>query len=235
MTPPEPPRYAIYFSPKGTKLADFGARALGYDIHSARALPQLALKTLAPAPWAEVTRQARLYGFHATLKAPFRLAPGQTQSALEQAFLDFCNQHRPAPLPDMQVRLHHGFLAVTPAYQPPALEQLEQAILEGFEPFRAPLTTAEVDRRQPARLTDRQRSYLARFGYPYILEDFQFHMTLSQNISQAPWSDALREELNQHLVQRVPRNDLSLDTLALVVQPRPLEPFRSLRVQALRP
>ena len=65
-------RYAIYYLPPAGALADFGARWLGWDVRRGAAAVQLDLPGLRDA-----TEAPRKYGFHGTLKPPFRLAEGQ--------------------------------------------------------------------------------------------------------------------------------------------------------------
>ena len=74
-------RYAIYFAPRPRRaLARFGAAWLGWDAEAGadRDGPELAGL---PRPRAEIVATPRRYGFHATLKAPFRLARGATSRA----------------------------------------------------------------------------------------------------------------------------------------------------------
>ena len=52
-----------------------------------------------------------------------------------------------------------------------------------FDSFRAPLTEADRARRNPSQLTSRQREHLDRWGYPYVMDDFRFHMTLTGRVN----------------------------------------------------
>ncbi len=63
--------------------------------------------------------------------------------------------------------------------------QLEHDIVDMFDHFRAPLDEAELARRLRAPLTPRQRAYLDRYGYPYVHDEFRFHMTLSGRVPDA--------------------------------------------------
>src|SRR5258708_36961859 len=92
------PRYAIYYAAApDTDLDRFGARLLGYDAFSGKDLPfPDGVLQMAP-DWRELTRDPRKYGFHATLKAPLSLAPGQTQTELLAAGDAFPNAPLPAP------------------------------------------------------------------------------------------------------------------------------------------
>ncbi|TKA95193.1 DUF1045 domain-containing protein, partial [Cereibacter changlensis] len=43
----------------------------------------------------------------------------------------------------------------------------------------------EIARRRPERLSPRQRGYLADWGYPYVMEEFRFHLTLTGDLPEA--------------------------------------------------
>ncbi|HZD24872.1 MAG TPA: DUF1045 domain-containing protein, partial [Alphaproteobacteria bacterium] len=44
---------------------------------------------------------------------------------------------------------------------------------------RAPPQAAELAKRRAAGLTPRQEDLLRRWGYPYVMEEFRFHITLT--------------------------------------------------------
>jgi hypothetical protein len=72
-----------------------------------------------------------------------------------------------------------GFIAVVPAEPSDELELLAADCTREFDSFRAPLTPEDRARRNPSALTPRQCDHLDRWGYPYVMEDFRFHMTLT--------------------------------------------------------
>jgi 2'-5' RNA ligase len=72
-----------------------------------------------------------------------------------------------------------GFIAVIPAEPAAELQQLAADCVRDFDSFRPPLTAEDRARRKPEKLTERQREYLDRWGYPYVMEEFRFHMTLT--------------------------------------------------------
>ena len=174
------PRYAIYYAAAaGSDLARFGAQLLGYDAHSGEDLP-FADGVLPSLPdWRDLTRDPRKYGFHATLKAPLTLAPGLTEAELLAACATFAATPRPIPVIQPVVDSISGFIAVVPAECPAELTQLAADCVREFDKFRAPLTAQDRARRNPSALTPRQCEHLDRWGYPYVMEDFRFHMTLT--------------------------------------------------------
>jgi putative phosphonate metabolism protein len=171
------PRYAIYYAAApGSALDRFGASLLGYDAYNGEELP---FPDGVPPDWREQTEDPRKYGFHATLKAPMPLAAGRTEAQLVAACELFADAARPVPLIRPVVDSISGFIAVIPAEPSAELERLAADCTRAFDFFRAPLTPEDRTRRNPAKLTARQCEYLERWGYPYVMEEFRFHMTLT--------------------------------------------------------
>jgi putative phosphonate metabolism protein len=180
------PRYAIYYAAApGSDLDRFGAQLLGYDAFSGEELPFP--DGIAP-DWRELTKDPRKYGFHATLKAPLSLAPGRTEVELIAACEAFAATPRPLPVITPVVGSISGFIAVVPSEPSAGVERLAADCTRDFDQFRAPLTIEDRERRNPSALTPRQREYLDRWGYPYVMEEFRFHMTLTGRL------DAVRRE-----------------------------------------
>ncbi len=171
------PRYAIYYAAEpGSALDRFGASLLGYDAYTGE---ELSFPDGLPPDWREQTADPRKYGFHATLKAPMALAAGRTEAQLFAACELFADVARPIPLIRPVVDSISGFIAVIPSEPSPELEQLAADCTRAFDFFRAPLTPEDRARRNPDKLTARQCEYLDRWGYPYVMEEFRFHMTLT--------------------------------------------------------
>ncbi|MHA6646145.1 DUF1045 domain-containing protein [Mesorhizobium sp. A623] len=171
-------RAAIYFTPSpDAPLTKAAALWLGRD-----AYVQAPPRAPDPAIDAMVGEPAR-YGFHATLKAPFRLTEGTNLAMLNDALTAFVAQQESFVLPPLTLSRIGNFFALVPGEPCPPLALLERAALHAFEPFRAPLSEAETARRRPDLLTDRQRRHLGDWGYPYVLDEFRFHMTLTGEIA----------------------------------------------------
>jgi putative phosphonate metabolism protein len=171
-------RHAIYFAPpQGSALACFGAAWLGRDPETGVEPEGLELPGL-PRPHADLTAAPARYGFHATLKAPFRLAEGCGVAAFDAAVAAVAAGCRPF---ELRLRLDAlgPFLALVPESAPPELAALEHACVTGLDRFRAPPTADELDRRRSAVLDAVEAMHLARWGYPYVLDRFRFHMTLT--------------------------------------------------------
>lgn len=174
------PRYAIYFAASAdSALSRFGAGLLGYDAHTGHELPFPDDALRMPSDWSDITSDPRKYGFHATLKAPMTLARGSTEAELIAACATFAGKARPIPAIRPIIDSISGFIAVIPAEPVGDLQQLAADCVRDFDGFREALTAEDRARRKPERLGERQRDYLDRWGYPYVMEEFRFHMTLT--------------------------------------------------------
>lgn len=169
-------RHAIYYAPPEGGFAAAAAAWLGWDAVGACAVEQPLLPGI---DLAALTAEPRRYGFHGTLKPPFRLAPGQSRGALEAALAAFAATRAPVEAGPLAVTGLGDFLALAPGEPLADLDLLAGAVVEAFEPFRAALTEAEIARRRPERLTGRQRALLAHYGYPFVMDEFRFHLTLT--------------------------------------------------------
>ncbi|MBI4920834.1 MAG: DUF1045 domain-containing protein [Devosia nanyangense] len=158
-------RFAIYFAPQRDS-------ALATRAEAWLAQPQLQA----------LTGSARKYGFHATLKAPMALKAGTDQHQLAAALAAFARNHAPVAMGRLEAGLIDGFLALTPVAQPQELIDFAAEVTTAFDDFRAPPGAEERARRLMAPLTDRQIELLDRYGYPYVFEQFQLHMTLTDRL-----------------------------------------------------
>ena len=175
-------RYAIYYAPRPGVMAEATAAWLGWDLARGRRVPPPALAGL-PAPLDDLTAPARPYGFHGTIKAPFRLATGQSARALNLAAARLAEGLAPVTLPRLRLAEPGGFLALIPEGDETGLLALGAEVVSRLDPFRAPLTVAEIARRNPERLNPRQRDLLDTWGYPHVMEAFRFHLTLTGDLA----------------------------------------------------
>lgn len=177
-------RYALYFTPAPGPLADFGAAWLGWDAVIGTTLSPPNIPEL-PLPWEEITSTPRKYGFHGTIKPPFRLADGQSTDSLRNSLAEFCLNRAPVVLDGMELAQLGRFLALVPVGNTAALNSLAADAVRSFNPFRAPLSDAELARRRESNLSPRQDALLEAWGYPYVMEEFRFHLTLTGKLPKA--------------------------------------------------
>ncbi|MFG1187199.1 MULTISPECIES: DUF1045 domain-containing protein [Xanthobacter] len=173
-------RYAVYLAPPSDgALWRFGSAALGYDAETGAALAAPDIAGFDAAAWHQATAEPRRYGFHGTLKAPFRLADGASEDDLVQLMARCAAGHHAFEMPPLEVRAIGPFVALVPAVPSPKLEDLARSAVLELDGLRAPLSASEIARRRPDRLSARQLGYLETYGYPYVLDEFRFHMTLT--------------------------------------------------------
>jgi hypothetical protein len=207
-------RWALYFSPD-TELGHLGRQWLSHEFEPAAA-------------W---TSAPRRYGFHATLKAPFRLAPGFDLKTLIAAVSEWAAEQRPFEVP-LCVQWLGDFLVLrpSPGVSVDALNRLAASAVERFDGFRAELSAAEMERRLAAPkspLTAREVAFLDRWGYPYVFEAFRFHCTLTEALP----SDRRLElfALAEKTFNRVLSKPVPIDQVALVEEPAPGAEFVRVR------
>jgi len=215
-------RCALYYAPAaGDALADLGARWLGRDVHGGGVVVQPTVDGMTQARLAELTASPRLYGFHATLKAPFRLAEGATIQALRERLVVFAADRRAFDL-RLGLRSLHGFLALMEVEPSPDLQALADDCVTGFDDLRAPMPAEERTRRARG-LDANQAAHLDRWGYPYVLDTFRFHMTLSERLSEVD-ATIVRRTLDP-LAAAVCADAVRVDAVTLFVQPEEGAPF----------
>ena len=214
-------RYAVYLAPPPDgELWRFGSQVLGRDADSGESLDGFAPVGYDAEAWRSLVAEPRRYGFHATLKAPFRLNPAWSLRDLEARIATLARKIEPFDAGLLRIsRLPVGdgraFVALRPEKPSTELARLEAGVVRKLDPLRAPLTAAEVARRAPERLSPRQRYYLDAWGYPYVLDEFRLHFTLT---GATPDYEAIVTKLEPEFESRVPSPTLRVDALALFAQ-----------------
>lgn len=200
MTLPPEGRVAVYYCPTPEDpLFTAGATWLGRDPASGAACLQPPRTGIE-----EITAEPRGYGFHATLKPPMRLTEGAAWGDFHAAATTLAADIAPFELPPLAVTELHGFLALREATPSPALQSLADRCVVELDPCRAPPTEAELARRRRSRLSPAHEAMLACYGYPYVLREWFFHMTLTRRLTpdehriwrpvvEACFSDAIRQ------------------------------------------
>lgn len=183
-------RFAIYYAPPADSLLErLGAAWLGVDslagalLAGTDPLPPDLVAAL-PQSHASLVRNAQVYGFHGTLKAPFRLGEKIDWTILDGAVAALADRMAPVVAPRLVVKSELGFVALQPGAPSPALDALAAACVTGLDLLRAPLTAAELAKRRRGGLDTVEDANLRNWGYPYVLERFRFHVTLSSGLAK---------------------------------------------------
>ncbi|PWG17100.1 DUF1045 domain-containing protein [Salibaculum griseiflavum] len=200
-------RFAIYYlPPEGGDLARFGAHWLGWDVDAACTIQQ-------DPDLSALTETPRKYGFHATIKPPFRLKKGIDPTALADATRRFCAATPPIALAGLSVRCIGGFVALLPDGPTNQIDALAASCVETLDRFRARPAEAELAKRRAVGLTPEQDRNLHRWGYPHVMDEFRFHMTLSSRLVPTD-----RNHLTRIAKERLPAlpQPFQIDELTLV-------------------
>ena len=212
-------RVAVYYAPRpNDPLFAAAASWLGRDPESDALAPQPEVDGIA-----EVTAEPRLYGFHATLKPPMRLAEGRQWFDVLTAARELADRTAAFMLPHLSVQDLHGFLALRETTPCAPLQALADACVEHLDPLRAPPSEAELARRRRGKLTAEQDAMLVRWGYPYVFSTWFFHMTLTRRLTadeKARYQPAAEAYLARAL--SVPR---LVEDICLFTQAAPDAPF----------
>jgi putative phosphonate metabolism protein len=219
-----PLRYALYFTPpKDDPLNGLASRWLGRDAFAGELYPTSPYGDVSCEEQDAVTEEPRRYGFHATLKAPFELAASVTESDLMGVAADFARRTAPFVVPKLVLGQLGRFFALVPDRLYPELQNFSASVVRAFEPLRAALSDADIARRKPDELDEAHRANLLRWGYPYVIDEFRFHMTLTGPVAaerQPVVSSVLRETFAAHIGQ-----PLSISGVAVFVEETRGAPF----------
>lgn len=175
-------RYAIYVVPDGP-LGNFGAKWLGWDTINGRPGDPPKIDGL-PLPVSDLTEQPRKYGLHGTVKPPFFLTEGATEAGLHHAMRALCEAMPAVDLDGLRLARLGRFLALVPDGPVSELANLASTVVRKLDRFRAAPGKAGLVRRGTDKLSPIQQGMLVQWGYPYVMEEFRFHITLTGALSE---------------------------------------------------
>jgi hypothetical protein len=128
-------RYAIYYAPAESAPLTRAATAwLGRDAFTGEVVQPPDTDGISREQWTGIVSDARVYGFHATLKPPFRLAEGTTEQALRERLRRFAAARRPFAA-KLQLGSLARFLALVLARPCPEFVDLAAACVQEFDDF----------------------------------------------------------------------------------------------------
>ncbi len=211
-----PDRVAIYWAP----APGHALRRFGEDLLAGRRRPA----GVAADDWDRLVAEPRRYGFHATIKAPFALADGVDLDRVLTVLARHARAERPFAMPALVVRRIGRFVALVEPVPQIALSGLAARTVVALEPLRGPLTPADRARRGVDALPPDARDRVERWGYPYVFEDFRFHMTLTGPLPDP--DPGIADALGAEALADVGTDPLVVDALELVVEDRRGVPFR---------
>lgn len=225
-------RYALYLAPPPeSDLWRFGCNVIGRDARTGAYCEGVTPEGYLPEAWRSITSDPRRYGFHATLKAPFPLRLDLDVEDLFDRVAEFARRFSPFDAGELSVGVvasgdGRAFVALKPQGALRELRAFEASVVRGFDRLRAPFAAGGRERRGSAGLTPRQAYYLDAWGYPYVLDEFRPHFTLTNAIGDA---DRVARLLEWEFGLRVASHALRVDALTLFGQSEPGCEFRILR------
>ena len=216
-------RYAIYYAPAaGDEFHRAASAWLGRDAYTDASLVRPVIAGMESSDLDSLTADPRHYGWHATLKAPFELASGHSAEALLAEVEAYCRNRSPFSA-TLEVAALGDFLAFTLVTSSPEMRLLHEDCVRSFDHFRAPLSDFDLERRRRSSMSAEQDARLIAFGYPWIFEDFRFHMTLTGRIrDEARRSQVLEALRRRFAAHEGPR---SIDGVAVFFQPDRVSDF----------
>ena len=216
-------RFAVYYAPsRESAWWQAGSAWLARDAESGEPCVPPQPEGLTRA-LLDLTDAPRRYGWHGTLVAPFRLAEGVTQQDVLEGTRQWAHTQRAFSLP-VEAATLGDFVALRPADQQGEanIGAIAASALQTLDGLRARPSAADLARRLAGPLSERQRALLTEWGYPYVFDEFRFHMTLSSSLTDAneratlvDWWQACTPALGP----------LAIDHAALFVEPAPGAPF----------
>ncbi|MEL6609249.1 MAG: DUF1045 domain-containing protein [Pseudomonadota bacterium] len=201
-------RYAVYYTPPEGAFADQLAAWLGWD--GARGAP-VANPDIDSVDVTAITETPRKYGAHGTLKPPMRLADGHSAEDLRAATARLAASLAPVTVERLEIAPLGRFLALVPTGDVTGLADLAARVVMELDPMRAAPSEAELAKRRAAQLSPAQEAHLDRWGYPYVLDQFRFHITLTGRLDK-PTLAAAEAALARHLSPPAP---FVIDALSL--------------------
>lgn len=220
-------RYAVYYAPaRGSRLEAFGASWLGRAPREGEQAYGSPIGGMDTRTWESLTRAPRFYGFHGTLKPPFELRDGVSSADVLHCAQTLATRHSVFSLSGLDLREIGSFLALVPA-EGQAIASLAEACLREFESFRADPDPADVQRRKAKRLSARQEELLMEWGYPYVLDEFRFHLTLTGPILDVALRRTVLEQL-QEVTADFRNTAQAVEDLCIFHQPDRESPFQLL-------
>ena len=218
-------RYGVYYAPeRGGELDRFGAAWLGRDNETGRIEDPAPPGGLSPEEWREATKSPRHYGFHGTLMPPFPPLPEVNETRIIDRLESLADSLAPFEMAPLSVRRIGSFLALVPTEQV-RLSEVAEACLRAMAPLRIPPTPEENEARRTPTLTPVQDRLLEQWGYPYVLEEFRFHITLTGRVLD-PARRARLLDILSRLVAPVTGRSPAVRELCLFHQPDRSAPFR---------
>ena len=219
-------RIALYYAPEASSAWwHAGCDWLGRDAETGRLIETAEEPVIAALGQtiAALTGSPRGYGWHGTLVAPFHIAEGVTPQQVLSEAREWASQitRFDSPLSAVEMGRFVALRAARPD-DDASIRQVAASALYALNSLRARPSAEDTERRLASGLSERQRTLLHEWGYPYVLDEFRFHMTLSDALDSASVREAIVSVWQTRAETLGP---LPFHGTALFVQPHAGAPF----------
>ncbi|MEB3047647.1 DUF1045 domain-containing protein [Rhizobium mulingense] len=224
-------RYAICFTPPASDpLSLVAANWLGRNVFSGDMLEPPAVRGLGLHEIAFHTAVPRRYGFHGVLKAPFHLSGDMSEPQLLRDLMRFTGTFAPFQISRLEIARLGSFYSLMPSAPCEQIQYLASAIVQEFDRYRAPLSEADIERSDPDGLSAAQFANLHRWGNPYVMDEFRFHMPVTGSINAIDMPRI--EPALRTIFEPVLKEPVMVSNVALMIEEGTGGPFR---VHSLHP
>ncbi len=211
-------RLAIYYTPRPySEIALTASIWLGRDVYGKKSSEPVVVDGFLATRRLELVSAPCHYGFHATIKPPFQLLEQKSVQYLKRRLHQFADGWHSFVLPPLEVSFMHDFFCLRPSGSCPLLAKLAADAMHFFDDYAKPLSKSEFERRRQTALSPRQELLLQTWGYPYVFEEFRFHLTLTGKVTDKEEKNILEKELQKRFHPGLCQ-DVSLDSLCLFME-----------------
>ena len=123
---------------------------------------------------------------------------------------------------DLGLERLKNFFALTPTGDAHQINQLADEVVRKLDEFRFPLNERDIAKRRLAGLSAKEDQMLLDWGYPYVLDCFRFHISLTGHLACL---DALSQKNVEHEIlwrlERLRSTPFVVDSLCVFEEPEP--------------
>jgi len=225
-----PARYALSYVPQDrTPLADLGRIWLGRDIHSEETQDQPTVLGIVPERLVELTKWRRLEGLHSVLKPSFQLNPRTTIDSMINTARFFAKNLEPVDIPQLEINVIGKFIVLAPTIPSRQIAELASQCVRVFDGYRQPLKIDVNSRYIRDKLTLYQTRMLQHWGYPFVMEEFQFFIPLTDRIEDDEEREILLKALSK-LCKPAVASPVSIKALTIIGQENRNQPMRLIEI-----
>jgi hypothetical protein len=210
-------RYAIYYVPsENSELDLFGKCWLGWDPYKGVETTKSDLSKLPSfKKFSSLVLTPKQYGFHGTIKAPFKLKNEYTYNDLENKVREISKQIHSFYFDQLIIKKLGNFIGLIPTNNL-KVNAVSNKFVEELDYLRDELSESEIKKRKPHKLTSNQKQMLFKWGYPYVFDEFKFHLTLTSKLNVVEIDDVLRSL--QNILKQVNLNKISFNNICIFGQ-----------------